>query len=196
MNNAEGSQMSASDVEAFAGKVRVERADDLMRAGLSPADAAHYAERTAQEIHTAVRLGLKDTVQRAASIADAAKVVHNRVAEWSRPPVWLLEALICLGVDAGNACVAAHKAAPSAPASAIKPLSWQPNPAGRMSAWAPGGFYMVTLQKVGRDRLFFFPADDRGSKLIGEIDGDDDMRRIGQAHHDSTMRKWLEGAAA
>jgi hypothetical protein len=196
MNNAEGSQTSAPDVEAFAGKVQAERADDLLRAGLSPADAAHYAERTAQEIRAAAQLGLKDTVQRAASIADAAKVVHNRVAEWSRPPVWLLEALIRLGVDAGSACVAAHKAAPSAPQAAIKPLSWQPNPAGRMSAWALGGFYLVVQQKVGRARLVFFPDGDRAPMLIGEIDGDADMRRLGQAHHDNTMRKWLEGAAA
>jgi hypothetical protein len=186
--------MSAQNVEAFANRLQAERADDLMRAGLSPADAAHYAQRTGQEIREAGHLGLMDAAQRTAAIADAAKVVHNRVAEWSRPPVWLLAALIRLGVDAGSACVAAHKAAPSAPASAIKPLSWQPNPEGRMMASAAGGFYMLWPQKVGRARLFFFPAGGCGRTLIGEIDSDADMRRIGQAHHDSTMRKWLEGA--
>jgi hypothetical protein len=187
--------MSAQNVEAFANRVQAERADDLIRAGLSPADAAHYAQRTGQEIRHAGHLGLMDAAQTTAAIADAAKIVHYRVAEWSRPPVWLLAALIRLGVDAGSACVAAHKAAPSAPASAIKPLSWQPNPEGWMSARAPGGIYLVSPQKVGRARLFFFPANECRSTLIGEIDSDADMRRIGQAHHESTMRKWIEGAA-
>jgi hypothetical protein len=179
--------------------------DDLMRAGLSQADAAHFAERISVEAATGRRHGAgrldHDAAMRIEAIDNGATVTLSRVDQAMRHPDWLRESLrqIARNGAALRALmdgVPAPASAPSAPAPmTIKSLAWQPNPAGQMAASGCAGFYAVTPQKVGRARLFFYGEGKPWSEDISAIDGDADTRRVGQEHHERRIRKFLEGAA-
>jgi hypothetical protein len=173
-----------------------ERADDLMRAGLSQADAAHFAALGEAEVCLALKRAEVAMAQRTADLADMAVTAGARLAGLSRAPRWLLDALAEIAFKASQGVMLLTDAAPSAPAPmTIKALAWQPNPAGQMAVRGCAGFYAVTPQKVGRARLVFFEDGEPFRQDIGEIDGDADMRRIGQEHHERRIRKFLEGAA-
>jgi len=177
-----------------------ERTDDLQLAGMSPRDAAHFGSRAGADVVTGAALAqaqgeakLRKRTQADLDVLRLARGGLHRAINRSSIPKWVIDTFQRIAWLGQIPAPSAKKDRTKAPqAVRIRPLQWSATPAGHMEGNGVGGFYWPAPQKVGRTRLLF-AHHEGGSEMLGEIDGDANMRSLAQQHHDRRVLAWIEG---